>query len=161
VFWYTGENGPLPPRSTATARIDPTLTVSYGLRANEAGIRRIVQNVATLAAASYSASDPNALGRYQALNGRVNTALATIPGLPSVQDIEADLAGSQAAIQDATDRHRQTQLTVTNFLQQIEGVNNDEVAAQILSLQTSLSASLSTTARLAQTSLLNFLAPVA
>ena len=60
---------------------------------------------------------------------------------------------------DATARHRQTQLTLTNMLQQIEGVSNDQVAAQLLSLQTSLSASLSTTARLAQTSLLNYLAP--
>jgi flagellar hook-associated protein 3 FlgL len=161
VFWYTGENGPLPPRSTATARIDPTLTVSYGLRANEAGIRRIVQNVATLAAASYSAGDPNALGRYQTLNQRINAALATTPGVPSIQDIEASLAGAQGAIKDADGRHKQTQLTVTNFLQQIEGVNNDQVAAEILALQTNLSASLSTTARLAQTTLLNFLAPAA
>jgi hypothetical protein len=45
------------------------------------------------------------------------------------------------------------------MLQQIEGVSNDQVAAQLLSLQTNLSASLSTAARLAQTSLLNFLAP--
>ena len=46
------------------------------------------------------------------------------------------------------------------MLQSIEGVDQNTVGAQILSLQTSLSASLSTTARLSQLSLLNYLAPV-
>ena len=35
VSWYTGENGPDPARSTATARIDTSITVDYGMRANE------------------------------------------------------------------------------------------------------------------------------
>ena len=51
-------------RSTATARIDPSTTISYGTQANEQGIRWIVQNVATLAATTYSASDPNASTSY-------------------------------------------------------------------------------------------------
>ena len=70
VFWYTGEDGPGSARSTATARIDPTTTVSYGTRANEQGIRWIVQNIAALAATSYSTSDPNAAASYAALNQR-------------------------------------------------------------------------------------------
>jgi flagellar hook-associated protein 3 FlgL len=161
VFWYTGQNGPQPPRSTAIARIDPTITVSYGLRANEQAIRAIVQNAAVVAATSYSAGNPNAPASYAALNQRANIALAVPPGVQSIQNIQEDLASAQSAMSDATGRHRQTSLTLTNMLQQIEGVSNEQVAAQILSLQTTLSASLSTTARLAQTSLLNFLAPVA
>ena len=39
VIWYTGETGSDPARSTATARIDQSLAVSYGARANEDGIR--------------------------------------------------------------------------------------------------------------------------
>jgi flagellar hook-associated protein 3 FlgL len=162
VSWYLGQDGPASARSTATARIDPSLTVSYGLRANEDGIRWTLQNVAVLAATSYSASDPNAPGSYSALNRRVNEALTAPPvGQQTVQDIQTSLATAQTAMTDATSRHQQTQLTLTNMLQNIEGVSNDQVGAQILSLQTSLSASLSTTARLAQMSLLNFLAPVA
>ena len=79
--------------------------------------------------------------------------------MQNIQDIQASLAGAQGAMSDATDRHRQTQLTLTNLLQGIEGVSQDEVASQIIALQTSLSASLSTTARLAQTSILNYLGP--
>jgi flagellar hook-associated protein 3 FlgL len=161
VFWYIGENGPQPARSTAVARIDPTIMVSYGLRANEQAVRAIVQNVAVVAATSYAAGNPNASASYSALNQRVNMALAVPPGVQSIQNIQEDLASAQLAMSDATGRHRQTQLTLTNMLQQIEGVSTDQVASQLLSLQTTLSASLSTTARLAQTSLLNYLAPVA
>src|SRR5262249_55946792 len=92
VFWYTGENGPLPPRSTAVARIDPSLSVSYGLRANEQALRWLVQNAAVAAAMNYSASDPNAPGRYAPLNQRVNTALALPSNVQNIQDIQADLA---------------------------------------------------------------------
>jgi hypothetical protein len=45
------------------------------------------------------------------------------------------------------------------MLQSIEGVNQDQIGEQILTLQNSLSASLSVTARLAQVSLINYLAP--
>jgi hypothetical protein len=44
--------------------------------------------------------------------------------------------------------------------QSIEGVDVNQVGSQILSLQTSLSASLSTTARMSQLNLLNYLSPV-
>jgi flagellar hook-associated protein 3 FlgL len=50
VIWYTGEDGPDPARGTATAQVDPSISVSYGARANEQGIRWVVQNVAALAA---------------------------------------------------------------------------------------------------------------
>ena len=50
VIWYTGETGTDPARSSATARIDPSLTVNYGVRANEQGIRSLLQGVATMAA---------------------------------------------------------------------------------------------------------------
>jgi hypothetical protein len=43
------------------------------------------------------------------------------------------------------------------MLQQIEGVSQEQVAAEILALQTRLQASLQTTARLYQTSLVNYL----
>ena len=60
VSWYTGEIGSDPPRATATARVDTSIAVSYGMRANEEGIRWIVQNVAALAAMTYPPGDPDA-----------------------------------------------------------------------------------------------------
>ena len=46
------------------------------------------------------------------------------------------------------------------MLQDFEGVNQNQIGEQILTLQNSLSASMSVTARLAQLSLVNFLSPV-
>jgi flagellin-like hook-associated protein FlgL len=160
VSWYTGENGTGSARSSALARIDPSMTVAYGTQANEQGIRWIVQNVAALAATSYSSSDPNASASYAALNQRVYAALAVPAGVQNVDDIEASLANAQTAMASAQSQHQQTSNTLTNMLQSIEGVNTTEVGAQLLSLQTSLSASLATTARLAQINLLSYLAPV-
>jgi flagellar hook-associated protein 3 FlgL len=160
VFWYTGNNGPGSVRSTATARVDPTTTVSYGTQANEQGIRWIVQNIAAFAATTYSPADPNAAAKYDALSQSVNSALAVPAGVQNITDIETSLASAQTTMQSVQNQHKQTSNTLQNMLQSIEGVDQNTVGAQILSLQTSLSASLSTTARLSQLSLLNYLAPV-
>jgi flagellar hook-associated protein 3 FlgL len=160
VSWYTGNNGTGSARSSAVARIDTSTVVSYGTQANEQGIRWILQNVAALAATTYSASDPNASASYIALNQRVYGALSTPPGVQSIDDIEASLANAQTSIQTAQSQHAQTSNTLTNMLQSIEGVDPTTIGTQILALQNSLSASLATTARLSSINLLTYLAPV-
>jgi flagellin-like hook-associated protein FlgL len=157
VTWYTGEMGADPARATATASVDTSITVSYGLRANEQGLRWVVQNVAALAAMTFSQSDPNAAERSAALNQRIGTALAVPAGTQKVEDIEGELAGAQTTLSAAIDRHRQTKATLSDMLEQIEGVSNEEVASTILALQTRLQASLQTTALLYQTSLVRYL----
>jgi len=157
VSWYTGENGADPARSTATARADTSITVSYGMRANEEGIRWMVQNVAALAAVTFASGDPDAVARNAALNSRVGTNLAVPAGIQTIEDIETELVGAQYTLQAATDRHKQTKSTLASMLEQIEGVSNEETAAAILALQTRLQASLQTTSLMYQTSLVNYL----
>ena len=157
VTWYTGEDGSDPARATATARVDPSITVSYGVRANEQGIRSLVQNVAVLAAVTFAPNDPNAAARSAALAQRVGTNLNVPPGSQKVEDIEAELAGAQTTLAAATDRHRQTKSTLSDMLQQIEGVPPEEVAAQIMALQAQLQASLQTTSLLYKISLVNYI----
>lgn len=157
VFWYTGEVGTDPARATAVARVDTSISVSYGLRANEEGIRWIVQNVAALAAVTFSPSDPDAVARNAALNARIGTNLSVPVGTQRIQDISSELAGAQHTLQSTAERHLQTESTLAGMLNGIEGVSNEEVAAQLLALQTRLQASLQTTALLYQTSLVNYL----
>jgi flagellar hook-associated protein 3 FlgL len=154
VIWYTGEAGSDPARATATARIDQSLVVSYGARANEDGIRTLVQNMATLAAVTVSPSDPNASDLSAALYQRLNFNTS---GGQTITDIEADLASAQTSLTAAKTRHQQTTATLSDFLQQISGVSNESVSAQILALQTRMQASMQTTAMLFQTSLVNYL----
>jgi len=157
VIWYTGETSATPARATATARVDDSVTATYGVRANEEAIRNTVQNVATLAAMTFSTTDPDAQARSSALNDRLRPALDVPPGQQKIEDIEAELAGAQTTLAAASDRHQQTNATLSDLLQSIEGVSNDQVAAQILALQTNLQASLQTTAMLYQTSILKYL----
>jgi flagellin-like hook-associated protein FlgL len=156
VIWYTGDAGSDPARATATARIDQSLVVSYGARANEDGIRTLVQNMATLAAVTVSPSNPNAADLSVALGQRLTGNLGA-PGVQTISDIETDLASAQVSLSAAKDRHQQTSATLSDFLQQIEGVSNEDVGAQILALQTRMQASMQTTAMLFQTSLVNYL----
>jgi flagellar hook-associated protein 3 FlgL len=160
VFWYTGENGATPALQTATAQVAPSLSIAYGMRATEPAISSLVANVAVLAATTYSASDPNAQANYQALSQSVSANLAGQPGTQSIDDIEANLANAQTTVSNATAQNTQTQTTLQDMLQGFEGVNQNQIGEDILTLQNNLSASMSVTARLAQLSLVNFLAPV-
>lgn len=157
VIWYTGEAGTDSARATATARIDQSMVVGYGARANEDGLRALVQNVATLAAVPVDPTAPNAQDLTAALNQRLTSGLDGTPGVQSVTDIETELAGAQVSLAAAKSRHQQTSATLGDFLQQIEGVSNEQIGAEILALQTRMQATMQTTAMMFQTSLVNYL----
>jgi flagellin-like hook-associated protein FlgL len=157
VTWYTGEMANDPARGSAVALADNGISVSYGMRANEQALRSTVENVAVFAAMSFSASDPDSNARYAALTQRIGPALDVPAGQQKVSDIQAELANAQATIASATDRQTQTQTTLQNMLQGIQGTSDMDVAAQILALQTQLQASLQTTSMLTKISLVNYL----
>lgn len=166
VQWYTGEqlaNPDADARGTAVAQVDGSVTVSYGAAANESAFRNLLQNMAVYAAVTTSVdpNDPNgsvvANAQISALNQRVNANLAVQPGTSSVEDIEVQFAGAAASVKSAGTRQAQTKSMAQTMLDQIQGVNDDEVAAKILALQTSLQASYQTTASLYKLNLLKFL----
>jgi hypothetical protein len=157
VSWYTGENGPGSARGTAVAQVDQGITVQYGARANEQAFRYLLQNVAVYAAVTTNASNPNASAQVTALSERISANLAPQTGQEQIQDVQAEFAGTQTAIKAATDRQTQLKGMAQTMLDQIEGVNQDEVATKILALQTSLQASYQTTSMLYQTTLLKYL----
>ncbi|MDP1583425.1 MAG: flagellar biosynthesis protein FlgL [Bradyrhizobium sp.] len=157
ISWYKGETGSDSARGTAVARVDESITVQYGARANEQALRSQLQTVAVFAAVTTSATDPNANAQIAALNQRIAQNLAVVPGTQSIQDIQADFAGAQASIKSTTDRQTQTKAITQTMLDSIEGISNDEVATKILALQTALQASYQTTATLYQMSLTKFI----
>ena len=157
VFWYTGENGADSPRGTAVARVDQSISVQYGARANEQAFRYELQNIAVYAAVTTNASNPNASAQVTALAQRITANLAPQPGQQSIQDVQAELAGAQTAMKAATDRQTQLKGMAQTMLDSIEGINPDEVATKILALQTMLQASYQTTSMLYQTSLTKYL----
>jgi flagellar hook-associated protein 3 FlgL len=159
VMWYTGGNSSTP-LQTATAEVGPSMTIAYGMQANEPAITSLLANVAVLAATSYSAGDSNAQTSYQTLCQDVQNNLGGQSGTQSISDIEAQIADAQTTVQNATTLNTQTQNTLQDMLQGIDGVKQNQIGEQILTLQNTLSASMSVTARLAQLSLVNYLSAV-
>jgi flagellin-like hook-associated protein FlgL len=157
VSWYTGEAGTDSPRGTAVARTDQSVTVQYGARANEQALRYQLENIAVYAAVTTNANNPNSNAQVSALQERISANLAPQTGQQSIQDMQAEFAGTQNAIKASTDRQTQLKGMAQTMLDQIEGINQDEVATKILALQTSLQASYQTTSMLYQISLVKFL----
>jgi hypothetical protein len=157
VYWYIGENGSGPARATSIARIDQTTTVQYGVRANEQAIRSALQSVAAFAAVATSPTSANAGALASALNHRVAITLRPQGIQQRISDIETDLANTQVEIKNVGAQQSQAKLTLQNFIDQTETVPTDQVAAEILALQTNLQASYQTTSMLSQLTLVKFL----
>jgi len=157
VTWYTGEMGIDLARGTANAKVDDALSVSYGARASEGAIRSTIENIAVYAAMTFSPTDANAQERFTAMSQRIGSALAETNGQQSLQDIQAELSFAQTTMVDAKERQQQRKLMLEDLLQGIEQAPQEEVAAQILALQTRLQASLQTTAMLYQMSIVQYL----
>jgi flagellar hook-associated protein 3 FlgL len=157
VSWYTGDAGAGSARATVTARVDQSVTVQYGARANETAIRSQLQTLAVFAAVTTLATNPNAAAQVQELSLRATQNLLPQPGRQTIQDIQSDFATAQLTMKDATARQKQTTGMLQGIVDQAESVSSDQVASQILALQTALQASYQTTAMLAQLSLTKFL----
>ncbi len=157
IYWYTGENGASPARGTLTARVDQAATIQYGVRASEQAIRSALETVGAFAALTTSPTSPNATGVVSALNERVATSLTPQGTQQSIADIQTDLATAQLSMKDAASRQSQAKLTLQNLVDQTESVSSDQVASEILALQTRLQASYQTTSMLAQLSLVKYL----
>ena len=158
VQWYIGEDSTSPARTSVSARIDPAIVVNYGMRANEQALRLAVQNIAVFAAASFDANDPNASEAYTALGLRVGSALDGAQDQQKVSDIGAEIAGAQTYVRcgegAASADLRHADRPVAEYRRCIAGRGR---RADSVALQTSLQASLQTTAMLSKMSLVNFL----
>ena len=159
VSWYTGEAGATPARQTATAQLGPSTSISYGLRANEPAFTTLLANIGALAATSYAPGNTTAAASYAALTSRVSGNLSLQQGAQNISDVDADIANAQVTAIHAQSVNTQTKSTLTDMLQQIEGVSIDQIGVEILNLQNNLQASFSTTARLATLTLTSFLGP--
>ena len=158
VAWYTGNSSPNP-RASSTARIDPSITVQYGAQANEQAIRSQLEGVAVFAAVTTPPTGANSGAQVAALSERTATNLTPQPGQQTISDIQTDFASAQTIAKDASARQSQTQNILQNIVDQTETVSTQQVASEILALQTTLSASYQATSILAGLTLTKFLVP--
>ncbi|MGJ4926277.1 flagellar protein [Bradyrhizobium sp. HKCCYLS2038] len=157
VSWYTGNNGPGSARSTATIRIDTSQSIQFGAQGNEFAIRNLVQQTAVYAAVNTPPAGANAGQQIGALSQRIASNLTPQLGQQTISDIQTDFANAQTTMKDATARQTQAKAAMQSLVDQTEGISQQEVASQILQLQTNLQASYQTTAMLAQLTLVKYL----
>jgi flagellar hook-associated protein 3 FlgL len=156
VAWYTGNNSS-DPRTSANALVDSGISVNYGIQANEQAIRQQLQGIAVYAAVTESPTGTNSAAQAGALSSRIATNLTSQPGQQQISDIQTDLANAQTTMKAASARQTQSQSVLQNMIDSTETVSTEQVASQILAIQSSLSASYQTTSMLSQLTLTKFL----
>lgn len=157
VIWYQGDDAAGSARATASVQADQGQQVAVGARANEEAFRTGLAQFAIMAAESLPASDPNSKLRYEAMTERVRNNIGFPTGTQNPSEIIVDLGTAQSALSQAKERHTSTKNYLSTTLAGVEDISKEEVAMQILSLQTTLQASYQTTATLSQLHLTNYL----
>lgn len=158
VSWYVGDNSDTDPRTDMRATIDENLTVGYGARANEEGYRQVVQALAAFVATDFSSSQPENQRFYQAMADRSNAVLTPDGAEASgIRQNHMEFAAVQRTLADAKERHRIEEGALKLMVEGIEGINDEEVAAQLLTLRTNLEVSYQATSMTMKLSLANYL----
>lgn len=159
VVWYTGEIASNNPRLSATAQVDDSTKVGYGVRANEQGLLDMVRTLASMSVQEYRTSDPTSKGRFSAMVERqmdnMSTDTATDDG--SVERIALELGVTKATVGRAAQRNVAFSGQLQSLLSEVETVSMEETVMQLLALKTRLEASYQTTAQVANLSLVNYL----
>ncbi len=157
VSWYTGDDATDDARLSAVARVDDTITVAYGVRGNEDGLRHLVQNIAVFSSMTFSETDPDARARYFAMARKVGAGLDSSSGISKVEAIQTEIAGAKLAADAAKQRLDDKKPVLQGLVDEIENVSPEEVGTMLLTMSTRLQATLQTTAMLSRFSLLNFM----
>lgn len=143
LAWYTGRNTTTDdPRTDKNAAVDSNLTVSYGVRANENPLKELVMSLATFVAADFSAGTSTDEEYYNALSTNLRGVLQPDGvGQSGIVDIATDIAITHRSVSLTEDRHVQMKSTYEGTIAEIEGVDQDRLAAEILQLQTNIEVS--------------------
>ncbi|MFJ5369858.1 flagellin, partial [Bosea sp. CER48] len=157
VIWYRGDDGADPARGTSTVQVDQGQVVGTGARANEEAFRVGLAQFAIMAAENFPAGDADSQARYEAMTARVSEKLGFGGSTQKPAEIITELGSAQTALASAKERHQNTKGYLTTTLSGVEDVTTEEVATQILALQTQLQASYQVTSMLSKLSLTNFL----
>lgn len=152
------------PRQSVTAQVDDATRVSYGMQANESGFLALVRTMAAMSVETYpTTTDPVQdqlnRSRFDAMATRQQSAMSEAHNseMGSIEIMSMELAVAGGTLQNATARHTNYKAQLDNLLSDIETVSKEDVAMEILALQTRLQASYQTTSMISKLSLVNYM----
>jgi flagellin-like hook-associated protein FlgL len=158
VIWYGGGDS-ANARQTVGSKIDESTSVAYGVQANESGLVQLVRSLAAVAIQSFPDADPTSKERFDAVASRNIDRLAESHNSESgsIEMIAVELGNTKAAADNVGKRHTAYAGQLEQMLSDIETVPKEDVAMQLLALQTRLQASYEATSLIAQLSMVNYL----
>ena len=157
------------PRQSVTSAIEDSGRVNYGMQANESGYLRLIRTMAAMSVETYpeirDASDPDSADlkpaklRFDAMARRQQLELSEAHNAErgSIEIVTMELGVARASLQSARPRHTNYKAQLDNLLSDVETVSKENVAMEIMALQTRLTASYQVTSMVSQLSLVNFL----
>lgn len=158
VAYYLGQNDSSDPRSGITTRVDNSITVEYGLRANEDALRAGITSLAAFAIGDFtSGTDEENQAVHAAFAQRTSRDLSVQSDAPSIQSVTQEIVGVQVISGNADLRHAAAIDTLDGIREDIERADPTEVAVQLLSLQTQIEASFTASSRISELSLIDFI----
>ena len=158
VAWYAGDNEPGNPRLDTRSKVDENLIVNYGARANEDGYRSVVQSLAAFVASDFSEASPDNQDFYKAMAERSYSELTPEGADASgIRSNHMEFAAAQRAVVDAESRFKVEEGMLRGAVDDIEGVDKEEVAVRLLSLRTTLELSYQATSITLGLTLSNYL----
>ncbi len=158
VAWYQGEDSNNA-RQSVRGRIDETTLVNYGVQANETGMLDLVRALAALSVEDYPSGDASANERFAEMTSKQLMRLAESNNsrAGSIELITLELGIAKATNNSAKERHTNYQVQLSIMLSEIEEAPIEEVAMELLALQTRLQASYQTMSAVSQLTLVNFI----
>lgn len=147
------------PRQSVTAQVDDATRVSYGMEANESGFLRLMRTMASMSVETYPDSDASSKGRFDAMAVRQQSQLSEAHNSEagSIEILTMELGVARSTLDNSTKRHTDYKAQLDNLLSDVETVSKEDVAMEILALQTRLEASYQVTSMVSKLSLVNYL----
>ncbi len=147
------------PRQSVAAQVDDSTKASYGMQADEKGFLRMIRTLGSLSVTTYPGSDASAKGRFDAMAVRQQSEMSESHNSErgSIEILTMELGVARGVTDNATRRHTDYKAQLNNLLSDVETVNKEDTAMQILALQTRLQASYQVTAMVSKLSLVNFM----
>lgn len=146
------ESAPGQPSERLRASVDDSVSLAYGVQANDPAIRSALQGLAMIASVDAAAVDAGAYAEWVATG--IGAAAAGLDGIRSAQ---ARLGGQQATLGEVIQRQEMRTDVFATQIGRLEGVDPYEAASRVTMLSTQLEASFASTSRLMRLSFLNYM----
>lgn len=153
--FYSGtpaEDGLGQPSERLGASIGPSLSLPYGIQANDPAFRSALQGLAMIASVDPATLDAGSYGEWVAAG--IDAAAA---GLEGIRDAQTRLGGHQATLDDTIERQEMRRDLFAGQSAALEGVDSYEAASRVTLLSSQLEASFASTARLMRLSFLDYM----